>query len=186
MAPITVEPKVLSDAAGFYDKSRSAVGDAMTALVAALNDGAGSAETDSAGDAWSTGYDPAALDAVKAGGDVVNAFAKLHDLLACSGVNHDNAERAAKTPSEAALAAPALAPRYTVAAFSGASGGDTDAPFGWGAISRWLEGHLWPNGDPDKLRKLSTAWDDAARLCAARVNWRGRHGLQWRICRLRI
>ncbi|HVX56682.1 MAG TPA: colicin E3/pyocin S6 family cytotoxin, partial [Candidatus Saccharimonadales bacterium] len=45
----------------------------------------------------------------------------------------------------------------------GAYGGDTDAPLGWGLISRWLEGHLWPNGDPDKLRKLSTAWDDAAK-----------------------
>jgi len=163
MAPITVEPKVLADAAGLYDKARGSASGVMTALVSALDGGWGSAGTDNAGHSWSTGYDPAAFDAVKAGGDVVNAFAKLHDLLACSGVNHANAEGAAKSPPDAPLPAPALAPGYTVGSFKGAYGGDTDAPLGWGLISRWLEGHLWPNGDPDKLRKLSTAWDDAAK-----------------------
>ena len=107
----------------------------------------------------------------------------LLDLLSCSGVNHANAERAATTPPEAPLAAPALALGYAIGSFSGAYGGDTDAPFGWGLISRWLEGHLWPNGDTDKLRKLSTAWDDAAKACVAQVNLPDRHGHRSRIYR---
>lgn len=30
-------------------------------------------------------------------------------------------------------------------------------------ISSWLQGHTWPNGDPDKLRSLGTAWRAAAK-----------------------
>ncbi len=173
MAPISVDPKVLSEAAGLYDKARGSAAEVMKTLVVALNDGGGSAGTDNAGQAWSTSYDPAAFDAVKAGGDVVNAYAKLHDLLACSGINHANAERAAKSPPEPPLGAPALAAWNTVGTFKGAYGGDTDAPFGWGFISRWLEGHLWPNGDPDKLRKLGNAWNDAAKGLRAANNLAG-------------
>lgn len=29
-------------------------------------------------------------------------------------------------------------------------------------ISRWVQGYVWPNGDPDKLRAVATAWRTAA------------------------
>lgn len=53
-------------------------------------------------------------------------------------------------------------PSATAPHFNGSYGGDTDAPVGWGLITRWLQGHTWPNGDPEKLRELSSAWREAA------------------------
>jgi hypothetical protein len=71
-------------------------------------------------------------EAVKAGADVVNAFGKLGDLLAYTGVNHANAEHAARIPPGEVLPAPGVSGTYTAPGFAGWYGGDTDAPFGWG------------------------------------------------------
>ncbi len=163
MAPITADSKVLLDAGALYDNARSRAAGTMTALTSALDSNSGCAGTDNAGHTWANGYDPAALNAVKAGADAVNAFAKLHDLLAFTGVNHANAENAAATSPGAPTPPPALAPNYTANAFKGSYGGDTDAPMGWGLLTRWLQGHLWPNGDPAKLKKLGFAWTEAAK-----------------------
>ena len=55
-----------------------------------------------------------------------------------------------------------LTPRYVASKFKGAYGGDTNAPFGWGLITRWLQGRVWPNGHQDGLNALDSAWDTAA------------------------
>ena len=163
MAPITADSKMLLDAGALYDNARSRAGAALTTLTSALDSNSGCAGTDTAGHTWANGYDPAALGAVKAGADAVNAFAKLHDLLAFTGVNHANAENAANTSPGTKLPPPPVAPAYAAGAFKGSYGGDTDAPMGWGLITRWLQGHLWPNGDPSKLKKLGLAWTEAAK-----------------------
>ncbi|MEV0670871.1 colicin E3/pyocin S6 family cytotoxin [Mycobacterium sp. NPDC050441] len=163
MAPITADSKILLDAGALYDNARSRAGTALTALTSALDANSGCAGTDNAGHTWANGYDPAALDAVKAGADAVNALAKLHDLLAFTGVNHANAENAANTSPGAKLPPPLAAPTYAAGTFKGSYGGDTDAPMGWGLITRWLQGHLRPNGDPSKLKKLGFAWTEAAK-----------------------
>lgn len=163
MAPIIADSEVLLNAAKLYDNARTSAPAVLNKLTSALDENWGCAGTDNSGHTWANGYDLAALDAVKAGFDAVNAFAKLQDLLAFTGVNHANAERAASTPPGEKIAPPALASQYSPGAFRGSYGGDTDAPLGWGLVSRWLQGHLWPNGDPSKLRKLGSAWAEAAK-----------------------
>ncbi len=137
--PLTVDPGILSAAAKLYEPARNSAVGVINTLAKTLDDNWGCGGTDNAGKTWSDSYDPAAFAAIAAGTNIVNGLGKLHDLLGYTAVNHSNTET-----------------------FKGAYGGDTDAPLGWGLVSRWLEGHTWPNGDPEKLNKLGTAWKDAA------------------------
>ncbi|MEV6432485.1 colicin E3/pyocin S6 family cytotoxin [Nocardia sp. NPDC051463] len=162
MAPITMNTGLVNNAAALY---KTAYGNAETVvktLAAALDANWGCAGSDSAARTWASSYDPAAFDAVAAGTDIVNSFGKLHDLLAFTAVNHSNTEKQNKQPPETPDPDPAVLPATTAPTFKGAFGGATDPPFGWEVISSWLQGHTWPNGDPDKLRKLGTAWRTAA------------------------
>ncbi|MEU4344104.1 colicin E3/pyocin S6 family cytotoxin [Nocardia sp. NPDC023852] len=163
MAPITMDPGILYGAAALYETARNSADGVIKTLAAALDKDWGCAGSDSAGRTWTTSYDPAASDAVAAGTNIVNAFGKLHDLLAFTAVNHVNTERLNKTPPETPEPAPAVLATTSASAFKGAFGGDTDPPFGWSLISSWLQGHTWPNGDPDKLRRLGKTWRDAAK-----------------------
>jgi hypothetical protein len=36
-------------------------------------------------------------------------------------------------------------------------------PSGWDMVKSWLQGRLWPNGNPEKLRNLGAAWFAAAK-----------------------
>lgn len=162
MAPITMDSTLLSDAAKLQGTAQSSAQGVMTTLAGALDSNWGCAGTDSAGAEWAQSYDPAAFKAVAAGSGVVNAFGKMHDLLAFTALNHANTEKANKNPPEPPDAPPAQLPANTTPTFKGAFGGDTDEPFGWSLVSSWLQGHTWPNGDPDKLRALGDAWRTGA------------------------
>lgn len=162
MAPISVDPHILADAASHYSSAKTISSGAITELAAELHRNWGCAGTDNAGKSWADSYDSAAFDAVTAGTDIANAFGKLHDLLAATGVNHANAENANTVPPTPPLPVPPQLPHTNTPLFNGSYGGDTDAPMGWGLITRWLQGHMWPNGDPEKLRGLGSAWRTAA------------------------
>lgn len=163
MAPIAMDAGLLFHAATLYATARSNAEGVIKSLAAALDKDWGCAGSDSAGRTWSSSYDPAAFDAVAAGTNIVNGFGKLHDLLAFTANNHVNTEKGNKTPPEAPGPDPAVLATVSAPVFKGAFGGDTDPPFGWEMISSWLQGHTWPNGDPDKLRRLGNAWRTAAK-----------------------
>ncbi|MGQ4618115.1 colicin E3/pyocin S6 family cytotoxin [Nocardia sp. R7R-8] len=163
MAPIAMDPSVLRNAATLYETARHNADGVVRTLTAALDKDWSCAGSDSAGRTWTNTYDPAAFNAVAAGTDIVNAFGKLHDLLAFTALNHTNTEKLNKTPPETPDPAPAVLATASAPTFKGAFGGDTDPPFGWSLISSWLQGHTWPNGDPDKLRRIGTAWKNAAK-----------------------
>ncbi|WP_084501874.1 colicin E3/pyocin S6 family cytotoxin [Nocardia xishanensis] len=162
MTPITVNTGLVFNAASLYEKARNSADGVIKSLASALDKDSGCAGSDSAGRTWASSYDPAAVNGVAAGTNIVNAFGKLHDLLAFTAVNHVNTEKRNKTPPESLDPDPAVLAPATAPTFKAAFGGDTDPPFGWGMISSWLQGHTWPNGDPDKLRRLGTAWRTAA------------------------
>ncbi|MEU7633807.1 hypothetical protein AB0C34_28160 [Nocardia sp. NPDC049220] len=163
MAPISVDPRILYGAATLYEGGYNSAENVVKTLAAAIDKDWGCAGSDSAGRTWADSYDPAAFKAVAAGTDIVNAFGKLHDLLAFTAVNHSNTEKLNKNPPDTPDPAPAILAAITAPTFKGAFGGESDPPFGWSMISSWLQGHTWPNGDPDKLRRLGTAWRTAAK-----------------------
>ncbi len=160
--PITMDSTLVTDAAELYRRAQATGQEVINTLAAALDAHWGCAGSDSAGATWAASYDPAAFDAVAAGTALVNAYGKMHDLLAFTALNHANTEKANKNPPEPPDGPPPQLPTSTSPTFKGAFGGDTDEPFGWGLVSSWLQGHTWPNGDPDKLRALGDAWRAAA------------------------
>ena len=162
MSPIVMDTAVLTEAAAAYETAHASGRKVVEELAASLDSNWGCAGSDSAGARWAGGYDPAAFDAVAAGTAIVNAFGKMHDLLACTAVNHLNTERANTNPPEPPDGPPTQLPAIGSPPFKGAFGGDGDEPFGWGLVSSWLQGHTWPNGDPDDLRALASAWRGAA------------------------
>ncbi|KJF22352.1 MULTISPECIES: colicin E3/pyocin S6 family cytotoxin [Rhodococcus] len=162
MAPITMDPAVLIDAATQYKTVSNSTDSVIRLLGETLQTNWGCAGTDNAGAGWAASYDPAAFDAVAAGTNIVNAFSKLHDLLAATGVNHANTERSNTNPPEPPEGPASQLPTVSAPAFYGALGGDTDPPLGWELITAWLQGHMWPNGNPDKLKALGRAWRTAA------------------------
>ena len=138
MAPQDVDPQVLIDAAQKYLSASAGAYNAVYGLPHELDRYSCCAGDDSSGRQWAQGYDPVAAKAVAAGADAARALGKLHDLLACTGVNYANADAAAKRPPAAPLPAPQQlesgAPTAT-APFKGALGGNTPPPSGWDMIT---------------------------------------------------
>jgi hypothetical protein len=100
MAPITMDPAILTDAATQYKTVSNSTDGVIRVLGETLQANWACAGTDNAGAGWAASYDPAAFDAAAAGTNIVNAFSKMHDLLAATGVNHANTERSNTNPPE--------------------------------------------------------------------------------------
>lgn len=160
--PIAVDSSQLTAAATLYETANSSASHSMKTLTGVLDAHWGCAGSDSAGASWAASYDPAAFQAIAAGNNLVNSFAKIHDLLGATATNHVNTEKANKQPPEPPGPDAPQLPPSTADTFKGAFGGDTDPPFGWSMVSSWLQGHTWPNGNPDKLRALASGWRAAA------------------------
>lgn len=136
-----------------------------TALQTALADSARMAGHDPAGAQWAVDYDRAAGEAAQIIADLHGATLTVGALLQASGFNHARAEgysdlTGGELPPEtlsysAGFATPCI---YVPSA---AGGGIPDPPKGWELVAT-VGGLMWPDGDPDKLRRISTAWSDAA------------------------
>ncbi|MBU3066403.1 hypothetical protein KO481_33390 [Nocardia sp. NEAU-G5] len=160
---ISVLPGAFAAAGKLYGQNHDAAKSVVTSLAKVLDSQWACGGTDNSGHAWCNKYDPAAFNAVATATAVVNSLGKLNDLLQADSVNHANADNGSHYEPNAAnqIQPPPPTAHFDAPAFKGAYGGDTDAPFGWGLISRWLQGRMWPNGNPDKLRTVSSAWTAA-------------------------
>ncbi|MGF6884851.1 hypothetical protein ABIA39_008657 [Nocardia sp. GAS34] len=160
---ISVLPAAFAAAGTLYGQNHDAAVSVVTSLAKVLDSQWGCGGTDDSGHKWCDKYDPAAFNAIATATAAVNALGKLNDLLHVNSVNHANADNASHhTPNPAnQLQPPPPTAHFDAPKFQGAYGGDTNAPFGWGLISRWLQGRTWPNGSPDKLRTVSSAWTAA-------------------------
>ncbi|WP_280361452.1 GH-E family nuclease [Nocardia wallacei] len=89
----------------------------------------------------------------------------MNDLLLVTQQNHDTANTAstlgAEDPGELAFPIGTLE-TYQEPTIPKFYGGESAAPFWWGAVSSFVEGHVWPNGHQDTLRAAATAFGVAA------------------------
>lgn len=173
MSPPTVDVSVgaFSDAGKSYLTGHDSLATAIDTLTGSLTDNWGAAGTDTSGKKWSDAFDPSAYNAVDFAAGMVNCLGQLHDLCLATSVNHANAEVDAGVKPNPAdrIPLPAGTSHYNAPKFNGTYGGGTSPPHGWSLISRWLQGHTWPNGDPDKLNSLARAWQTAANAVDAVV-----------------
>ncbi|MFX0573051.1 HNH/ENDO VII family nuclease [Nocardia nepalensis] len=166
MAPPTVrvDPDGFVHAASEYERVHNTLVNDITTLSNRLAKGGGTAGSDNAGRKWSADYDPAAWSAVDALGDLALAIGQMHDLLQFTAANHANANsQSTPQPNPNDLVYPPgslqiYQPPEPPAAF----GGRDPEPTGWDLVKGAVEGELWPNGSPDKLRALGASWRDMA------------------------
>ncbi|MBF6278689.1 MULTISPECIES: GH-E family nuclease [Nocardia] len=159
--PIVVDPNGFTTAAQTYaDIHGSSLVPAITNLCSTLKDCGGSAGSDNAGLTWSNDYDPVAFDTVDALGDLALACGQMHDLLQFTGTNHANANSQSEPNSDpnAVLFPPGSLTVYQPPEPPKAFGGSDPEPTGWSWVKGAVQGELWPNGDPDKLREAAGAW----------------------------
>ncbi|MEV2226462.1 deaminase domain-containing protein [Nocardia vinacea] len=163
---ISVVPAAFAQAAGTFSGGHDSAALGMKALTTTLDTNWGCGGSDTSAEKWCGTYDPAAFEAVNMGAAIANVLGKLHDLLQANSVNHTNAEiHSSANPNPAdELPLPPETAVFPAPKFKGAYGGPSNEPFGWSLISRWVQGHVWPNGDPDKVRTIATAWRAAAEV----------------------
>ncbi|WP_078324576.1 GH-E family nuclease [Mycobacteroides salmoniphilum] len=131
-------------------------------LAGTLSECAGSAGTDNAAKDFCAKFDPAAKAAVQTGIGAANGCYQVADLLYATAVNHQIADTASAVNGNTI---PAFAPGSkvteqapSVPSLLGGSG----PPSWWESMKDYLQGAMWPNGDVEKLRRLSSAFHGAS------------------------
>ncbi|WP_405160793.1 hypothetical protein OG203_31040 [Nocardia sp. NBC_01499] len=164
MAPVVVDPQGFAKAATEYERVHNTLTFDIGTLTKNLAKGGGSAGSDNAGHKWTNDYDPAAWNTVDALGDLALAVGQMHDLLQFTSVNHTNANsQSAPEPNPNDLVfPPGTLKVYQPPEPPAAYGGSDPEPTGWDLVKGAVEGELWPNGHPDKLRQLGASWRDMA------------------------
>ncbi|MFG1796658.1 GH-E family nuclease [Nocardia sp. NPDC049149] len=164
MAPVEVDPQGFAKAATEYERVHNTLTFDIDTLTKNLAKGGGSAGTDNAGHKWTNDYDPAAWNTVDALGDLALAVGQMHDLLQFTAANHANANsQSAPEPNPNDLVfPPGTLKVYQPPEPPAAYGGSDPEPTGWDLVKGAVEGELWPNGHPDKLRQMGASWRDMA------------------------
>ncbi|MGV9753517.1 WXG100-like domain-containing protein [Nocardia farcinica] len=158
--PVQVDVEGFTKAADVYADVHATLTSGITALTTALGSCGGSAGSDNAGRKWTNDYDPAAWDTVDALGDLALACSQMHDLLQFTGANYGNANtQSVPTASpDDLLFPPGSLAVYQPAEIPAAFGGSDAEPAGWDLVKGAVQGELWPNGHPHKLRDAAEAW----------------------------
>lgn len=154
-----VDPAALKRAAMKYRQLASDIQIRVEAIAGRLNECGGMAGNDNGAKDFCQQYDPAAKDGIEAGAYAVNALNTCADLLFATAVNHENADSASAPNGQTVPAsAPPVVPAYATPSVPSALGG-SPPPSWWESIKDYVQGAMWPNGDPTKLRNAAVAWN---------------------------
>ncbi|AMU71413.1 GH-E family nuclease [Mycobacteroides abscessus] len=159
---------VVQDAAWKFGNMGGLFKGKVTAAGERLADSAGMAGTDSAGQKFAKEYDALAKEALTLGATSVNAVLKAADLLDATAHNHGAADSPTVVPEKYKhLFPPGWTPppqnrSAMQAPTAPGSLGAKAAPGWWESIKDHVEGAVWPNGDPEKLRNAANTWNTLA------------------------
>lgn len=153
------DPAAVKRAAMKYRQLASDIQIRVEAIAGRLNECGGMAGNDNGAKDFCQQYDPAAKDGIEAGAYAVNALNTCADLLFATAVNHENADSASAPNGQTIPAsAPPVTPAYATPSIPSALGG-SPPPSWWESIKDYVQGAMWPNGDPTKLRNAAVAWN---------------------------
>ncbi|AMT72027.1 HNH/ENDO VII family nuclease [Mycobacteroides immunogenum] len=154
-----VDPAALKRAAMKYRQLANDIQIRVEEIAGRLNQTGGMAGNDNGAKDFCQQYDPAAKDGIEAGAYAVNALNTCADLLFATAVNHENADSASAPNGQTIPAsAPPVVPAYATPSIPSALGG-SPPPSWWESIKDYVQGAMWPNGDPTKLRNAAAAWN---------------------------
>ncbi|MGH3956495.1 MAG: HNH/ENDO VII family nuclease [Mycobacterium sp.] len=153
-----VDPAAIKSAATRYQQLARDVKFGVDGLSNKLGALSGMAGNDNGAKDFCEKYDPAAKDGMEAGSYAVNALNTCADLLFSTAVNHENADSAsAPNGRTVPAAAPPVTPSIATPSLPSSLGG-TPPPSWWASIEGYVQGAVWPNGDPEKLRQAMNTW----------------------------
>lgn len=167
--PLQVAPTGFTQAAVTYTRIHHTLTAGIDALSGVLAGTGACAGSDNAAREWTNDYDPAAWDGIDALGDLAMACGQMHDLLQFTSANHAKANSQSGTaPDPGALVfPPGSIPIYQPPEPPSMFGGSDAEPTGWDMVSGYVQGEMWPNGHPDRLRAAAQAWRDMATAVGA-------------------
>lgn len=157
MAPIVVDPHLLTGAGGAV----GGVGDELAAAVGTLGSalaGCGAmAGHDTAGLAFGKSYEQAAQSLLNAVDAAVNACRKTGFGVSMSATNYSRAEAASTVGGGEALPVPGDPQAFEAPRVPSPFGSGVAAPLAWALVESFV-GSVWPDGDPTQLRVAAGAW----------------------------
>jgi hypothetical protein len=178
MTPRTVDPEEIKAAgAGPFIQLYDGLAADVKALAGVLSGLGGMAGSDKPGRKFSEQFDPALggrggeYGGMESATDTINGASAIIDLISATVANHAEGDaQSAFDPQESGLAfGPVAKPTFLCPNVPTAFGGDdSNPPTGWSLVVNYLEGELWPNGSPPKLRQAAAA----LRGCANAFNSR--------------
>ncbi|SLF39155.1 GH-E family nuclease [Mycobacteroides abscessus] len=153
-----VDPAAIKRAAMKYQQLARDVKMGVDGLANKLGGLSGMAGNDNGAKDFCEKYDPAAKDGMEAGAYAVNALNTCADLLFATAINHENADSASAPNGQTVpAAAPPVTASIATPSLPSALGG-TPPPSWWTSIQGYVQGAVWPNGDPEKLRQAMNTW----------------------------
>ncbi|MDO3278005.1 MULTISPECIES: GH-E family nuclease [Mycobacteriaceae] len=153
-----VDPAAIKRAAAKYRQLATEINMGVSGLANTLGGLSGMAGNDNAAKDFCEKYDPAAKDAMEGGSYTVNALNTCADLLFATAANHEAADSASAPNGQTVpAAAPPVTPAVATPSLPSALGG-TPPPSWWASIEGYVQGAMWPNGDPEKLRQAAGRW----------------------------
>ncbi|SIS22051.1 TNT domain-containing protein [Williamsia sterculiae] len=167
MTPTTVavRPAAFTQAAHSFSGVRDGLRGDLDKLYFSLQSTSSMAGSDGSGRTFSSAYDRLVNGDKSLLGGIAflgNACGKMSELLDASAINHANADQgfALCTPTNPSGSPTALETIPTVSV--GSSFGGPGEPSNWDKIKEFLQGEVFPDGDPAKLEAAAEAWTSAA------------------------
>ncbi|WP_228460618.1 TNT domain-containing protein [Gordonia crocea] len=163
--PVAVRPTQFTTAANAFEQLQGDIRRALDRLVLTLGSSDTMAGQDAAGRSFSSAYDKTVNgdDSLLAGIALMgNACGRMAELLDASAVNHANANQhyALCTPTNPSGEAKNLESIPVVNL--GSTFGGPGEPSNWEKLKEFIQGEVFPDGDPGKLQAAGDAWTAAA------------------------
>ncbi|GAA3710514.1 hypothetical protein GCM10022238_26770 [Gordonia hankookensis] len=165
-APVVqVRPTSFADSANAFDTVRADIRDTLDRLYITLGSSGHMAGSDRSGRTFAQSYDKTVNggQSLLAGIALMgNACGKMAELLDASALNHNNVNNAIGvcTPTNPSGNPKNLESLPTVSA--GSSYGGPGEPSNWEKLEEFIQGEIFPDGDPGKLDEAGDAWTRAA------------------------
>ncbi|WP_035303428.1 hypothetical protein [Actinokineospora inagensis] len=163
--PIKVDTSTYEAASKVFGVDiHAALSKAGADLESGLSGQGGMAGADPGGSGWADSYDEVAKTVHSLVSDLGTASTTLAGLLQQSGFNHGQAEDASNADKSVPTApddSTYTAVPEPLADLPSAHGGSVGPPGLWWLVEHTV-GYVWPDGDPDRLRRAAQAWTTAA------------------------
>ncbi|MFW0783594.1 TNT domain-containing protein [Gordonia sp. CPCC 206044] len=162
---VEVRPASFGESAKAFEEARSDIRGVLDSLYLALGASGQMAGSDRSGRMFAQSYDKTVNgdQSLLAGIALMgNACGKMAELLDASAVNHTNVDNAIGVCSPTNPSGNPKNLESIPVVSNGSSFGGPGEPSNWEKLKEFIQGEIFPDGDPSKLEQAGSAWTRAA------------------------